>query len=605
MGSDKYTKLLALGVDDIVAIDTEFCTRRGSPVIPVCLCAKSLLTGHEWRHWYEPGSALTLSIGVHTLYVTFAAPAEWSCFLALDQPLPISVVDLFAERMRETNGYPDGTGKRRYPGLLSSLEAYGIAAMTAVEKKEMRDLVMRGAPYSAIERESILEYCMEDVANTIKLFDAMLPSLSRNWPNDFGQALARGAYTRSVAHVEFAGIPIDTVTADRLKNNWPATMAQLAMALEADHNYGCYIIAGEKVIFSMKGFESLVRRLGLADQWPRTRPTDAHPGGQFIMADGMGSSGRVFKAMAELRPELEDLRQMRKTFSAMKTFDLPAGPDGRCRTDVSPWHTITGRNQPRKGFVFALPKWVRFLIKPAPGRALLYSDLVSAEFGIAAALSGDKNMIATYNTGEDIYLAIAKLAGAVSAGATKESNPNERALYKTAMLAVQYGMSAWGLAKRLGISDFEARELLNDLQRMYKTYFSWIEWVKIDAQIDHRISAPMGWEMHVDADTKENALLNYPMQTACGEILHLATTQMIDNGIQLDAMVHDATLTEGATANVERDKKIVGECWTRASEVVLGGFALRSDCKVTIYPNRYFDKDGEAMWKRLHEMKAA
>ena len=172
MGSDKYTKVLALGVDDIVAIDTEFCTSRGSPVIPVCLCAKSLLTGQEWRHWYEPDSALTLPIDVHTLYVTFAAPAEWSCFLALHQPLPISVVDLFAERMRETNGYPDGTGRRPYPGLLSSLEAYGIAAMTAVEKKEMRDLVMRGTPYSAIERKLILEYCMEDVDNTIKLFDA-------------------------------------------------------------------------------------------------------------------------------------------------------------------------------------------------------------------------------------------------------------------------------------------------------------------------------------------------------------------------------------------------------------------------------------------------
>ena len=66
-------------------------------------------------------------------------------------------------------------------------------------------------------------------------------------------------------------------------------MAQLAMALEADHNYGCYIIAGEKVIFSMKGFESLVHRMGLADQWPRTRPTDAHPDGQFITADGAGS----------------------------------------------------------------------------------------------------------------------------------------------------------------------------------------------------------------------------------------------------------------------------------------------------------------------------
>jgi DNA polymerase I-like protein with 3'-5' exonuclease and polymerase domains len=244
-------------------------------------------------------------------------------------------------------------------------------------------------------------------------------------------------------------------------------------------------------------------------------------------------------------------------------------------------------------------------MRPGPGRALLYSDLVSAEFGIAAALSSDENMKATYKAGEDIYLSIAKLAGAVPASATKDSHPHERALYKTAMLAVQYGMSEWGLAKRLGVSDFEARELLNDLQRMYKKYFAWIEWVRIDAQIDHKITAPMGWEMYVDSETKGNALLNYPMQTACGEILHLATTQMVDNGIQLDAMVHDATLTEGAIENVTRDKKVVGECWTRASEIVLGGFALRSDHKVTIYPDRYFDKDGEAMWTKLRELIAA
>ena len=41
--------LRALGVTDIVAIDTEFVHRRGERVTPVCICGKSLVHGKEWQ----------------------------------------------------------------------------------------------------------------------------------------------------------------------------------------------------------------------------------------------------------------------------------------------------------------------------------------------------------------------------------------------------------------------------------------------------------------------------------------------------------------------------------------------------------------------------
>jgi hypothetical protein len=308
--------------------------------------------------------------------------------------------------------------------------------------------------------------------------------------------------------------------------------------------------------------------------------------------------------MAELHPELEDLRQLRKTFSELKTFDLPIGLDGRCRTHPFPWWTVTGRNQPRKGFIYALPKWARFLVKPAPGRALAYLDLVSAEFGIAAALSQDRAMMETYRSGEDNYLKLAKLAGAVPQDATKESHPNQRKLYKVAMLAAQYGATEFGLSGQLGISKIEARDILNDLKRIYEKYFTWIECTVIFAQNDHRLTAPMGWAMSINEYTKPRSVFNFPMQAACAEILHIATTMMVDRGVQLCAMIHDAVLIEAAIEDIERDCEIAKECWRAASEIVLGGFALESDCTITRFPDRYFEKDGEAMWNRLQAMIA-
>jgi DNA polymerase-1 len=588
-----YSKLRRFGIGDVIVIDTEYVAKAGEQVIPVCVCARSLFTGKLWREFYRSGLASTFPTDPETVYVAYAAQAEWSFFLAAGWPLPCSIIDLFAERALETNGLKDAAGKRIPLSLLASLDAYGIDSMTAIEKESMRDLILRGAPYSAKEKESILAYCMDDVTNTGKLFHAMLPGL------DVMAALFRGGYSRAVAHVEFSGVPIDITAVRRLKSNWPETMVKLATQLEDDHSYGCYVIERGRAKWDTLGFASLIDRMNLWEEWPKTDT------GKLVVADGHGKDGRVFKQMAELHPELEDLRVMRNTFSELKTFDLPIGADGRCRTPVFPYWTSTGRNQPKRGFIFSLPKWTRFLIKPGPGRALAYLDLESAEFGIAAALSGDRAMMSTYAGAEDNYLATAKLAGAVPVDATKRSHPRERKHYKIATLGLQYGMTEWGLALQLGISCAEAKRILDDLSRVYHSYFDWIIDVVAAAQAFGRIAAPMGWALHVTEETNPRSLFNFPMQATCAEILRIAADLMVKRGLQVCAMIHDAVLIEGAVQNIDRDCEIANGCWTEASVDVLDGFALKSDCVITRYPKRFVDEDGQKMWNRLRELKAA
>jgi DNA polymerase I-like protein with 3'-5' exonuclease and polymerase domains len=83
--------------------------------------------------------------------------------------------------------------------------------------------------------------------------------------------------------------------------------------------------------------------------------------------------------------------------------------------------------------------WLRGLILPEEGCGLAYIDWEQQEFGIAAALSGDANMLEAYDSG-DPYLAFAKQAGAAPPNATKASHGTLREQFKACALAVQYGM---------------------------------------------------------------------------------------------------------------------------------------------------------------------
>ena len=587
------SSLTKLGIWDVIVLDTEYVAHTGEPVIPVCLCTKSLASGREWRMFADPGvrQSCPLPMESDILYVSFSAPAEWSYFLASGWELPPTILDLYAEEMLLTNTQKAENGKRYVPTLLLTMAEYGLDAMTAAEKEEMRALIMRGHPFSADERLAILNYCWEDVANTEKLLSAMLPHF------DLEQALLRGSFTRAVAWIERNGIPIDRAAYERLVQNWPELTSSLARRVEQEHGYGVYIPDKQgNMKWSEAGFAALVERLGLADEWPRTAS------GKFSVADPENKSDdeKIFKTIAQREPYLEPLRQTRKFLTTLRHFSLPVGGDNRCRVHPWPWWTATGRSQPKGGgFIFSLPAWARFLIKPGPGQAVAYVDLVSAEFGIAGALSGDQAMLDAYRSGEDVYIRLAKMAGAVPPDATKKSHPEERKLYKVGMLGAQYGQTPFGLSGNAGIPLWVAEKVHRDLRKVYRQYWRWSENEILRAGISKQMSTPLGWRMPVGADTPETALSNFPMQAGCAEIMRLAATFMVDEGLALCATVHDAVLIEAPIGQIEADVEIAKQCWKRASEIVLGGFALDSDCKVVRYPDVYHDDDGEEMWTRL------
>src|SRR5215469_18837485 len=90
---------------------------------------------------------------------------------------------------------------------------YSLDAISAAEKKQMQERIGRGHPFTAEEREAILEYCESDVVCLEKLLPAMASAI------ELPYAFFRGRYTKAVARIERAGIPIDRECYERVVRN--------------------------------------------------------------------------------------------------------------------------------------------------------------------------------------------------------------------------------------------------------------------------------------------------------------------------------------------------------------------------------------------------
>jgi len=707
--------------------DFEFRAPPGERPEPLCMVAREWRTGQTIREWADRLARMrrpSFPIGPDSLFVAYYASAELGCFLALNWPMPARILDLFVEFRNLTNGLDTVAGN----SLLGALAYFGLPAIDAADKSEMRELAQRPGPFTESERIALLAYCESDVTALARLLPVMLPKI------DLPRALLRGRYMAAVARMEWQGVPIDVATLELLRANWDCIKAQLVERIDA--SYGVYVPTGRVLdpnstygaavydlaeayntdpylidaiardlqkeheaggtefqeairaarratgltprrisaweekgrdYSSWPGLDEVARELacqypvlGLgrgfqhdsgyddtdyaARLWellrndfsvPTTREERIERAAQLaISADPSYGPKRLtfsarrfaewlaregipwprlesgalaldddtFRQMARLYPAVAPLRELRHSLGEMRLFDLAIGKDGRNRCLLSPFRSVTGRNQPSNTrFVFGPSVWVRSLIRPEPGQAVAYVDWSQQEFGIAAALSGDPAMREAYLSG-DPYLTFAKQAGAVPSDATKESHPQERERFKVCALAVQYGMGAQSLAQALGQSEPAARELLRLHRKTYPTFWRWLDSAVDFAMLRGYLDTVFGWRIWVGPQTNPRTLQNFPMQANGAEILRLACCLATERGIAVCAPVHDALLIEGPADEVENIVTVTQAAMAEASRVVLGGFGLRSEAKIVRYPDRYSDPRGVRMWTTVMEL---
>jgi len=573
---------------EIWLVDFEFIAKDGNRPEPICLVAHELRSGRRVRLGQDEfGSSPPYPTDAGSLFVAYYASAELGCHKVLGWPMPARVLDLFAEFRDRTNGLNPLHGN----GLLGALAYFGLGGIGAAEKTEMRDLVLRGGPWSGEEREAILDYCESDVAALERLLPVMLPRL------DMPHALLRGRYMAAAAIMEHHGTPLNTSRLMKFLSH--RERVQERLIAEIDCEFHVY----EGTTFKASAFHDYLT----CSQIPWLY---SEKGGLILDED-------TFKFMAGHYPNLKPLADLRKVLADLRMVDLKVGEDGRGRTLLSVLASKTGRNQPSNSkSIWGASSWFRGFIQPPKGHGIAYIDWEQQEFAIAAWLSGDRAMQEVYLT-SDPYIAFGQRAGLLPPDATKKTHETEREPLKQCVLGVQFGMGPHTLAHRINQPMPVARELLEAHHRAFPQFWKWSNAV-VDAAIqNHGLETALGWHLHIPHNpelkfakgngreitpVRERTLRNFPMQANGAEMLRVACSLATERGIEVCAPVHDAVLICSPLDRFDEDIKRMQACMAEASRLVLGGFEVKTEVKAIRYPDCFISNEkqrGFDMWVRV------
>ncbi len=143
---------------------------------------------------------------------------------------------------------------------------------------------------------------------------------------------------------------------------------------------------------------------------------------------------------------------------------------GHIHTSFNQTVTATGRLSSSNPNLQNIPvrdaqgKEVRKAFIPYPGQLFFSADYSQIELRIMAHLSGDENLIEAFLQGNDIHQAT---AAKIFKKPLEEVTSDERRKAKTANFGIIYGISAFGLAERMGVSRSEAKQLIDDYFQTY------------------------------------------------------------------------------------------------------------------------------------------
>ncbi len=218
-------------------------------------------------------------------------------------------------------------------GLLGALAHFGLPGLDAIEKDSMRQLAIRGGPWTQDERGELLDYCETDVV----ALERLLPSMVRGL--DLPRALVRGHYMKAVARMESTGIPIDVEKLSILRARWQEIRERLVHAVDA--GYGIY----EGTTFKADRWAALLEAHAIA--WPRLES------GRLALDDN------TFRDVALAHPDVNPIRKLRVSQSQMRLNASPSVPTEEigacCRpSDRAPAETSqatpNSSSAPRCGF---------------------------------------------------------------------------------------------------------------------------------------------------------------------------------------------------------------------------------------------------------------
>ncbi|MGD8340786.1 MAG: DNA polymerase I [Gammaproteobacteria bacterium] len=194
-----------------------------------------------------------------------------------------------------------------------------------------------------------------------------------------------------------------------------------------------------------------------------------------------------------------------------------------------------------------------------PGHCLIAADYSQIELRIMAHLSGDKGLIDAFRQEQDVHRATAAEVFGVG---LDDVDPDQRRSAKAINFGLIYGMSAFGLARQLGISRHEAQDYVDLYFERYPGVKDYMDRTRELARDQGFVSTVFGRRLYLPDINARNAprrqyaersAINAPMQGTAADIIKIA---MLEVAREIDAdrlpgrlimQVHDELVLEVET----------------------------------------------------------
>lgn len=308
-------------------------------------------------------------------------------------------------------------------------------------QRSMRDL----------QPQEVYEYAAEDADVTLRLKNVLEQKLKEV----DGERLFYDIEMPLVpvlAEMELTGVCLDTAALAETGKNFNRRLAEYEQKIYAEAGETFNISSPKQV------GDILFGKMKIVDKPKKTKT------GQYV------TSEEVLTQLRSRAPIVDDILSYRGLKKLLGTY-VEALPrlinprTGHIHTCFNQAITATGRLSSSDPNLQNIPirdddgKEIRKSFVPEPGCLFFSADYSQIELRIMAHLSQDEHMLDAFRSGTDIHAATAAKIWHVP---VEEVTPEQRKKAKQANFGIIYGISTYGLAQRMNISNSEARQLIDD-----------------------------------------------------------------------------------------------------------------------------------------------
>ena len=437
-------------------------------------------------------------------------------------------------------------------------------------------------PFSQVSIETASTYAAEDADVTLRLHRTLWPAIEREpllgrLYEDFEQPLVP-----VLLRMERRGVLIDREMLRRQGVELAKRAEELKTAAHAE--------AGTE--FNVDSPKQLQQILYEKMNLPVLRKT---PTGQPSTAEDVLEQLAESFTLPQLILDYRSIAKLRSTYA--DKLPTQVNPDtGRVHTSYHQAVAQTGRLSSTDPNLQNIPirtpegRRIRQAFIAPPGYVLLAADYSQIELRIMAHLSGDASLIAAFEADRDVHQATAAEVFGVP---LSEVSTDQRRSAKAINFGLIYGMSAFGLARQLGIGRNEAQQYVDLYFERYPGVKAYMDRTREGARETGYFETVFGRRLYLPEIRSRNRALqqyaersaiNAPMQGTAADLIKLAMIAVDRwceeegrDDARLIMQVHDELVLEARTEVVDRVAEAVRGCMVAA-----GRGALRVPLKVDV-----------------------